>query len=47
MTLHDAAERSVVESADFFTGETWLEQHFHATGNVLAPTVVKFPSGSS
>ena len=30
MALHEAAEGSVVESAGFFNGETWLEQHFHA-----------------
>ena len=31
VTLHEAAERSVVDSAGSFTGETWLEQHFRAT----------------
>ena len=30
-TLHDVLERSVVESAGFFTRRTWLDKHFHAT----------------
>ena len=30
-TLHDVVERSVVESAGFFTRGTWLDKHFHAT----------------
>ena len=29
VTLHDVAERNVVESAGFFTNDTWLEYHFH------------------
>ena len=30
-TLHDVAERRVVESAGFFTRGTWLDKHFHET----------------
>ena len=30
VTLHDVLERSVVEPADFFVSETWLEWHFSA-----------------
>ena len=30
-TLHDVVDRSVVESAGFFTRGTWLDKHFHAT----------------
>ena len=28
VALYEAAERSAVESAGFFTGETWMEQHY-------------------
>ena len=31
VTLHDVVERSVLESAGFFTSGTWQEKHFHAT----------------
>ena len=31
VSLHDVVERSVVEPAGFFTNETWLDKHFHAT----------------
>ena len=35
VTLHEAAERGVVDSADLISGEIGPEQHFRATGNVL------------
>eukprot|EP00450_Noctiluca_scintillans_P022513 CAMPEP_0194532532 /NCGR_PEP_ID=MMETSP0253-20130528/70115_1 /TAXON_ID=2966 /ORGANISM="Noctiluca scintillans" /LENGTH=54 /DNA_ID=CAMNT_0039377987 /DNA_START=25 /DNA_END=186 /DNA_ORIENTATION=- len=31
VTLHEDRERNVVESANFFNSETWMEGHFHAT----------------
>ena len=40
--LHEAAERSVVDSADLNTDGIKLEQHFHATGNARNDSVM-FP----
>ena len=45
VTLHVALERSVVESADSGTNETWLEQCFR-NGSVLPPTQ-RIPAGTA